>query len=204
MTLLAPSPSTTHPGPSEADVGPAGHVLDHVVLLDDDGHPSGTSPREHVHGTRTPLHLAFSCYVLDDDGSVLLSRRALTKRSWPGVWTNAFCGHPRPGEDLLDAVRRHGRDELGLEVLTDLDIVLPDFRYRAVDAHGTVENEMCPVVLARVPGHRPRVVPDPTEAVEVAWVDVADLGRTSVCAPWALSPWSVAQLRELAELEVLP
>ncbi|QIK84237.1 isopentenyl-diphosphate Delta-isomerase [Sanguibacter sp. HDW7] len=192
MTQLAPPPSTsTHDS------------TDDVVLLDDAGRPTGTAPRERVHGAQTPLHLAFSCHVVDDDGSVLLSRRALTKRSWPGVWTNAFCGHPRPGEDLLDAVLRHGRAELGLTTLTDLDVVLPDFRYRAVDAHGTVENELCPVVLARVPGRRPPVTPDPREAVEVTWVDAADLGRTSVCAPWSLSPWAVAQLRELAALEDL-
>ena len=88
-----------------------------VVLLDGDGTPIGTELKSLVHTAHTPLHLAFSCHVVDDDGAILLSRRALTKRSWPGVWTNAFCGHPRPGEDLLDAVRRHGRDELGLTAL---------------------------------------------------------------------------------------
>lgn len=190
MTLLAPSPSTTHPGPSEADVGPAGHVLDHVVLLDDDGHPSGTSPREHVHGTRTPLHLAFSCYVLDDDGSVLLSRRALTKRSWPGVWTNAFCGHPAPGETALEAVHRRALDELGIAV-HDVELVLPHFRYRAVDANGVLENELCPVFRA-VAHEDPSPAPD--EVAEWAWADPSSVRMAVAAAPFAFSPWLALQL----------
>lgn len=174
---------------------------DRVVLLDDDGEAIGTAPRENIHHAETPLHLAFSCHLTDDSGDLLLSRRALTKRSWPGVWTNAFCGHPRPGEDLLDAVRRHARTELGIEELFDLEVVLPTFRYRAVDAHGTVENEICPVVFARIPGRHPSVGANPDEVAETVWVDATDLGRTSVAAPWSLSPWAVAQLRELADLE---
>lgn len=196
MTLVAHPPRTIHAGDA-----PGRDAADLVVLLDDGGRPAGTAPREAVHTTTTPLHLAFSCHVTDDAGDLLLSRRALTKRSWPGVWTNAFCGHPRPGEDLLDAVRRHALTELGTDALVDLEIVLPDFRYRAVDAHGIVENELCPVVVARLPGHRPTLAPDPDEVVETAWVDAADLGHAAVAAPWALSPWAVAQLRELATLE---
>lgn len=72
---------------------------DEVVLLADDATPIGTAPRGSVHETSTPFHLAFSCYLFDAAGHVLITRRALGKRTWPGVWTNAFCGHPRPGRD---------------------------------------------------------------------------------------------------------
>src|SRR6478735_3694933 len=124
---------------------------DLVVLLDDEGRASGAHPRGTVHHAATPLHLAFSCYLFDRAGRLLVTRRALTKRTWPGVWTNAFCGHPRPGESMPDAVRRHGRHELGIEV-DELEIVLPDFRYSATDASGVVENELCPVWFARTTG----------------------------------------------------
>jgi hypothetical protein len=70
------------------------HPLDEVVLLADDGRAIGTAPRASVHDAATPLHFAFSCYVFDAGSRVLLTRRALVKLAWPGVWTNSFCGHP--------------------------------------------------------------------------------------------------------------
>ncbi|MCK9794457.1 isopentenyl-diphosphate Delta-isomerase [Isoptericola sp. 4D.3] len=167
---------------------------DHVVLLDDAGLPAGTTPRSTVHTSATPLHLGFSCYLLDADGQVLLTRRALSKRTWPGVWTNSFCGHPRQDESLLQAVRRHGRHELGLEV-TATDLVLPRFRYRAVDADGVVENEICPVLFASAQGDPE---PHPDEVMDHRWVDPSELADLVDVAPWVLSPWMVDQVRQLA------
>lgn len=174
---------------------PHGDPDDLVVLLDEDRRPIGTAPRGGVHGTETPLHLAFSCYLVDGEGRVLLTRRALGKRSWPGVWTNSFCGHPRPGENLVDAVSRHGRGELGLEPEA-IRPVLPDFAYRAVDASGVVENEVCPVFVARATAD---VEPHPDEVEEHRWVDVSDLRETVRVAPWALSPWLVEQAAAIEE-----
>ena len=166
---------------------------DLVVLLADDARPMGTAPRADVHTDRTPLHLAFSCHVTDGTGRLLLTRRALSKRTWPGVWTNAFCGHPRPGEDPEQAVHRYAEHELGLR-LDHLEPLLPDFRYRAVDASGIVEHEVCPVWLAQTTS-APSLNRD--EAVEARWVTPQELRTTAEVAPWALSPWLVLQLDEL-------
>ena len=166
---------------------------DLVVLLDPDGKPSGTAPREGVHGHDTPLHLAFSCWLLAPDGRTLLTRRALGKRSWPGVWTNSFCGHPRPGEDLADAVARHGRHELGVDV-HDVRALLPQFRYRAVDAAGVVENEVCPVLTAHTDDE---LAPRADEVAEHVWVTFDELRAALAAAPWALSPWLREQGAEL-------
>jgi len=169
---------------------------DDVVLLDHDGRPTGTAPRATVHSRATPLHLAFSCYLFDAAGRVLLTRRALGKRTWPGVWTNAFCGHPRPDEPMQEAVRRHARHELGIAV-HDLEVLLPDFRYTATDAAGLVENEVCPVWFASCDDD---LDPNPDEVMDLTWVSTSALGRAVSAAPWTFSPWLVAQVVELADL----
>ncbi len=173
-----------------------------VVLLDESGTPAGTAAKASVHGGDTPLHLAFSCHVLDEDGRVLVTRRALSKLTWPGVWTNSFCGHPGPGEDMVDAVRRRAADELGLE-LVDIELVDPDFRYRAVDASGVVENEVCPIYTARpAPGAVPR--PRAAEVMDHAWLEPAQLRAAIEAVPFALSPWLVLSAPSLAHLGEVP
>ncbi len=173
--------------------------MDEVTLLSADGVAIGTSAKDTVHTTDTPLHLAFSCHVFDREGRLLVTRRALAKRTWPGVWTNSFCGHPRPGEDMTDAVHRRAQDELGLR-LTDVSLVLPDYRYRAVDASGIVENEICPVHVAIADGP---LSPDPDEVAEWAWVDPAEFADSAIGAPFAFSPWLVEQLPQLRDLGVV-
>jgi isopentenyl-diphosphate delta-isomerase len=164
-----------------------------VVLLDDAGNPIGVADKTTVHTTDTALHLAFSCHVFDGEGRILVTRRALGKLTWSGVWTNSFCGHPAPGETLIDAIARRARAELGITV-NDVELVLPDFRYRAVDASGIVENEVCPVYRAVTSD---AVAANPSEVAEWEWVDPAALTAAASAAPYAFSPWLVLQLEQL-------
>ncbi|WP_194411259.1 isopentenyl-diphosphate Delta-isomerase [Microbacterium cremeum] len=172
--------------------------IDEVVLLDDDGRAIGTAPKSSVHGTDTALHLAFSCHVRNRDGHVLVTRRALGKKTWPGVWTNSFCGHPRPAEPVLSAVRRRADFELGLS-LTDIDLALPLFRYRATDANGIVEHELCPVYTAYT-DEEPTL--NPLEVIDSRWVAPEDLAASIATTPWAFSPWLVLQAEQLRLFEV--
>lgn len=190
--------ATSDQGPAPAQATDAAPVDDHVILLAEDGTRIGHTPRATVHGLDTPLHLAFSCYLLREDGQVLLTRRALAKRTWPGVWTNSFCGHPRFGEEMTDAIRRHAAHELGLEV-SGIEMVLPDFRYRAVDASGVVENEICPVFFATTTQD---CEPNPDEVMDLAWTSMQDLGTAITATPWAFSPWMVSQLNQLGEIDL--
>ena len=169
---------------------------DEVVLVDDGGAAIGRADRRTIHTADTPLHLAFSTYLFNTRGEVLLTRRALGKATWPGVWTNSCCGHPRPGEAIEDAARRRIREELGLTV-GPLVPLLPDFRYRAVDASGVVENELCPVFGAFVTDLDPD--PDPDEVAEWAWVPWSRYAAAIAATPQVYSPWSVLQVGRLVE-----
>ena len=121
--------------------------MENVVLLDETGSACGTAAKAVVHHGQTPLHLAFSAYLFNEAGQFLLTRRAESKLTWPGVWTNTCCGHPQPGEPVADSVRRRLRQELGIDT-AELVLVLPRFRYQARMDNGVLENEVCPVYAA--------------------------------------------------------
>ena len=163
-----------------------------VILLDEGGTQVGTAEKSTVHTTDTPLHLAFSCHIFNEAGQVLITRRALTKKTWPGVWTNSVCGHPGPGEAMEDAIRRRALEELGLD-LRHIEEALPDFRYRAIDASGIVENEICPVFLA-LAGTDPS--PAAEEVCEWQWVEPSSLRDSVGKTPFVFSPWLVDQLEQ--------
>lgn len=166
-----------------------------VVLVAANGEPIGTAPKATVHTSETPYHLAFSCYVRDSRGRLLITRRSLHKLTWPGIWTNSMCGHPAPGESFHDAIARRGTVELGLPegALIDVQPVLPEFSYRATDSSGVVEWEKCPVFLARLrPGYE--VSPSELEVDSHVWVAPADLINAVASAPFAFSPWMGEQL----------
>ncbi|MDV8002443.1 isopentenyl-diphosphate Delta-isomerase [Rhodococcus sp. IEGM 1408] len=165
-----------------------------VVLLDETGRPTGTADKATVHTTDTPLHLAFSCHILDDEGRVLLTRRALDKLTWAGVWTNSVCGHPGPGEDPTEAIVRRAEQELGTRV-DGIEPAVPDFRYRAVDDSGIVENEICPVFTARI---RADLAPRADEVCAHYWARPEDVRAAVDAAPFAFSPWLVAQVPRMA------
>lgn len=168
-----------------------------VVLLNTSGEAIGIQRKADVHTESTPLHLAFSLYLFDQSGRVLLTRRALTKKTWPGVWTNACCGHPAPSETPVDAARRRLPQELGVDVI-DLREVLPNFSYVATDASGIVENEVCPVFVGRLhPGAA--LTPNTDEVMDWAWTPWEQLVAAISATPFVFSPWAVAQVRELQE-----
>ena len=168
-----------------------------VVLLDENGHAVGVAPKATTHHAETPLHLAFSCYVFDPAGRLLITRRALDKATFPGVWTNSFCGHPAPGEALTEAVSRRAEQELGL-TLDELRLALPAFRYQATMPNGVRENELCPVYTA-VTASEP--VPDATEVDAVAWTPWPEFRDQVLTGEREVSVWCYEQVAELAVRE---
>ena len=189
--MSTPGNPDTAPHPGDDDT-----PVELVVLLNERGEPSGTEAKASVHHTvaegGTPLHLAFSCHVYGPDGRFLLTRRALGKKAFAGVWTNGFCGHPGVGESPAEAVERRAVQELGVPVRNVRD-VLPGFRYRATDAGGVEENEICPVFRAVI---ETDPQPQADEVAEWAWVEVADLTAALAAVPEVFSPWLVEQWQQ--------
>jgi isopentenyl-diphosphate delta-isomerase len=137
------------------------------VLVDEEGREIGTAEKRSSHHADTPLHRAFSCYVFDDEGAFLATRRALPKKVWPGVWSNSVCGHPGPGESAIDAIQRRLDDELRMTA-RDVQVVLAHHIYRAPPFRGIVEYEFCPVYVARAASDPE---PNPLEVGACTWIE---------------------------------
>jgi isopentenyl-diphosphate Delta-isomerase len=165
-----------------------------IVLVDETGQPIGSAEKLAAHHSDTPLHLAFSCYVFDGHGSFLVTRRALSKKVWPGVWSNSVCGHPAPGETMSAAIGRGLRRELAMTA-RDLKVVLPSYTYKAPPFRGIVEHEVCPVYVARAESE-PR--PNPTEVEAAKWVSWEDFVTAAEAdTTGAYSWWCKDQLKQL-------
>lgn len=168
-----------------------------VVLVDDKNNPVGTADKDTVHTKDTPLHRAFSLFVLNSKNQVLLTKRANSKKTFPGVWTNTVCGHPAPEESIIAAATRRLRDELGIE-----DVVIAEvapYRYRIADVNGIVENEICPICVGQ---HDGDPVPNPNEVEDFRWMDWNVFLREINDNPMAYSPWSVAEAKVLASRQI--
>lgn len=181
---------------------PTPNTTEYVVLLDAMGLPIGTMRKDRVHTADTPLHSAFSIFLFDGKGRMLVQQRAHSKKTWPGIWSNACCGHPAPGESHLAAAHRRLRQELGIENI-ELELALPDFQYRA-EFQGVVENEICPVFIG-VCEQEPK--PNPDEVAAISWIEWnlftdACNGITSTALD-PLSPWSLLEGKELQRLSSL-
>ena len=167
------------------------------MLVDEHDRGLGTAPKATVHTSNTPLHRAFSLFLFDRHDRVLAQRRSGGKRTWPLVWSNSCCGHPALGEAVTDAARRRLRAELGIEEVDELVVALPHYRYRA-ERDGVVENELCPVMVARWP-EGAALRPDPDEVDSVRWIPWNDFLAELTADPTPWSPWCLEEVRLLGE-----
>ncbi|WP_245677643.1 isopentenyl-diphosphate Delta-isomerase [Nocardia acidivorans] len=165
-----------------------------VELVDEHGRATGSLPVAAAHTAPGQLHRAFSVLLFDDSGQVLLQQRAGVKTRFPLLWTNTCCGHPAPGQSVLDAAATRLREEMGLSVeLAEAGT----FSYQAVDpATGRVEYEFDHVVLGRVEDEVPE--PNPAEVAETMWVSIEELRTAMSAVPAGYTPW-LAQVLDIAE-----
>lgn len=159
--------------------------VEEVVLVDQQNSVLGTMPKALVHTLETPLHRGFSVFIFNPAGELLLQQRSFGKLTWPGFWSNSCCGHPALGESVDAAIQRRVRDELGMSV-HGLHEALPDFHY-CCEHLGVVENEICPVWLART---LDEPYPNPGEVAATRWISWNEFRHLlTMDAAGHYSPW---------------
>ncbi|MFV1958118.1 MAG: isopentenyl-diphosphate Delta-isomerase [Planctomycetota bacterium] len=154
-----------------------------LILVDAENHVLGHESKVACHEGEGILHRAFSVFLFDGEGRVLLQQRAAGKPLWPLHWSNSVCSHPRRGETEEVATARRVREELGVEA--DLEYLFR-FRYHARYGDRGSERELCSVYLGRPRGE---VKPNETEIADWKWIDVDELTRALEEDPDAYTPW---------------
>ncbi len=176
MKQAAPAFSANSPVPGSGSE-------DLLVLVDEADREIGTLTKTEGHLGAGTLHRAFSVFLFDAQGFVLIQQRAAGKMLWPGYWSNACCSHPRPGEAVEAAARRRLREELHVECRLRF---LYKFRYQAPFGDVGAEHELCYVYAGFPTGN---LKADPTEIADCRWIDPDDLTRAIAKNPDHFSPW---------------
>lgn len=167
---------------------------DYVVLVDKQNNVLGTAPKLATHNTNTPLHRAFSLFLFNSKGELLLQQRSGKKKTWPLVWSNSVCGHPILIESNIDAAKRRLKFELGID-LNNFYEILPYFSYKA-EMNGIVENELCPVIVAFTDNEP---VINGAEVENIRWIKWNDFLNEIDDNPGKYSIWCEQEAKLLSE-----
>jgi isopentenyl-diphosphate delta-isomerase len=166
-----------------------------LVLVDENDREIGTGEKLSVHRSGA-LHRAFSVFIFDAEGRLILQRRARAKYHSAGLWSNTCCGHPRPGESVAVAAQRRLREEMGFD--TPLTRVF-SFVYRAALDQGLTEHELDHVFTGSFDGVPS---PDPAEVAEWRAIPTGDLVADLTAHQDRYSVWLRPALEGLLEKRV--
>ncbi len=139
-----------------------------VVLVDEDDNEIGVEEKIKAH-KEGKLHRAFSIFIFNSRGEMLLQKRARNKYHSGGLWSNACCSHPKPGESLEQAVHRRLKEEMGFDC--DLKRVFY-FIYKADLNNEFTEYELDHVFIGKYDGE---INPNRNEVEDWKWISINDL-----------------------------
>lgn len=154
-----------------------------LILVDEHDEVTGYLPKADCHHGDGILHRAFSLFVFNDKGEVLLQQRAADKRLWGGYWSNSCCSHPRRGESMDEATPRRLQQELGCSA--ELRFVYK-FKYQATFGAAGSEHELCSVYVGRL---KDTVRPNRTEVDQWQFLSPDAVDRWLADDPETLTPW---------------
>ena len=164
-----------------------------LILVDADDRQTGRLNKAACHTGDGTLHRAFSIFLFDDQGNLLLQKRARGKRLWPGYWSNSCCSHPRDGEAMDVAIKRRLDDELHTD--SDLQFVYK-FIYQANFGDVGAEHELCHVFLGLATGEP---LANYTEIEAMRYLSAAELEHEFEESPDAFTPWFKMEWQHLNE-----
>jgi isopentenyl-diphosphate delta-isomerase len=154
-----------------------------LILVDEHDNEVGYRSKSDCHAGHGTLHRAFSIFLFDREGRVLLQQRAAGKPLWPLYWSNSCCSHPRRGENMDEATRRRVAEELGVDARLEF---LYKFIYQADFGDAGAEHELCHVYVGTADGE---VRVHPGEIADWAWVQPEEVDRRLVSEPESFTPW---------------
>lgn len=172
-----------------------------LILVDENDNETGFLSKALAHDGGGTLHRAFSVFLFNDDGELLLQRRATSKRLWPQFWSNSCCSHPRRGESMELATQRRLQDELNVQA--ELEYVYR-FSYQANFGDLGAENELCHVYLGKL---QCEVQANEQEIDSIRFISAANLeaeieGSRDQFTPWFLMEWDA--LRTIHQEKLRP
>ena len=165
-----------------------------LILVDADDRQTGFLSKGLCHDGDGVLHRAFSVFLFDEAGQLLLQQRSRSKRLWPGYWSNTCCSHPRRGESMATATARRLRDEINVDA--SLEFVYK-FTYQARFEDIGSENELCHVYLGRV--DTAAVRPNDNEIAAIRYVSAAELADELTSSAERYTPWFKLEWQTLLE-----
>lgn len=166
---------------------------ENLILVDERDTEIGNLPKDKCHDGAGRLHRAFSLFIFNRDGDVLLQQRSGQKRLWPMYWSNACCSHPRRGEDMETAISRRLRQELGLS--SELRFLFKFIYHARYDKTGS-ERELCWVYLGRSQGE---VIGNTNEVADWRFISVPDLNKALAEDPESYTPWMKLEWNRIQE-----
>jgi isopentenyl-diphosphate delta-isomerase len=162
-----------------------------LILVDRNDNEIGFMSKAKAHDGAGVLHRAFSVFLFNDRGELMMQQRAPGKRLWGGYWSNSCCSHPRRGESLELATRRRLKDELNFETALEH---MYWFCYEAHFGDLGSENELCHVYLGR---STEDLKPNDSEIAAICYISPAQLEREFAEHPEQYTPWFMQEWREL-------
>jgi isopentenyl-diphosphate Delta-isomerase len=163
-----------------------------VVLVNENDEPVGTMEKLEAHQLGL-LHRAFSVFVFNERGEMLLQQRAAGKYHSPGLWTNTCCSHPAPGERVEAAAHRRLVEEMGFDCPLQAAF---NFTYRAEFDNGLIEHEFDHVFVGRWEGE---ITPNPEEVGSYRYITLTDIRKWIAERPHDFTPWFKIALPEVEQ-----